>query len=358
MTTNYLPNNLQPIKPSLVRQVFIIALIILMGWLIFKEMALYFSGVLGAITLYVLLRKPQEYLVKKKKWNSSLSAVLLMVLSFLTILLPVAGLVAMLTSKINKAVDNSAKVIDTVKDGISSIEHYAGLNISSSINTGSVTNWVSDNLQSLAGGTFNMVIAIGIMYFLLYYMLTNRKAFRESLLKYIPLKKKNLEIIGKDSVDLVKSNAIGIPLVALLQGLVALVGFFIFGVNDPFFWFAIVAVGSMIPFIGTALGIVPVCIILYASGELGKSIALAIYGLVVVGATDNLFRLVIQKRLADVHPLVTLVGVIVGVPLFGFIGLIFGPILVSLFLLVVKIYKEEYGQVEATKTQDEGEAIL
>lgn len=349
---------MQPIKPALVRQIFIIALILLLGWLIFKEMALYFSGVLGAITLYVLLRTPQRILVKSKKWNTSLAAIVLMIASFITILLPITGLIIMLTSKINKAADNSAKVIDILKEGLQNIEHYAGLDIASSIDTGAVTNWVSNNLQSFAGGTFTVFIAIGIMYFLLYYMLTNRKALKESLLQYIPLKEDNIKIIGKDSVDLVKSNAIGIPLVALLQGVVALVGFLIFGVNDPFFWFAIVAVGSMIPFIGTALGIIPVCIILYASGEVGKSIALAIYGLVVVGATDNLFRLVIQKRLADVHPLVTLVGVIVGVPLFGFIGLIFGPILVSLFLLVVKIYKEEYGKKNPNTSEEQADTIL
>lgn len=349
---------MQPIKPALVRQIFIIALILLLGWLIFKEMALYFSGVLGAITLYVLLRTPQRILVKSKKWNTSLAAIVLMIASFITILLPITGLIIMLTSKINKAADNSAKVIDILKEGLQNIEHYAGLDIASSIDTGAVTNWVSNNLQSFAGGTFTVFIAIGIMYFLLYYMLTNRKALKESLLQYIPLKEDNIKMIGKDSVDLVKSNAIGIPLVALLQGVVALIGFLIFGVNDPFFWFAIVAVGSMIPFIGTALGIIPVCIILYASGEVGKSIALAIYGLVVVGATDNLFRLVIQKRLADVHPLVTLVGVIVGVPLFGFIGLIFGPILVSLFLLVVKIYKEEYGKKNPNTSEEQAETIL
>ena len=63
----------------------------------------------------------------------------------------------------------------------------------------------------------------------------------------------------------------------------------------------------------------------------------------VVGSTDNLIRLYVLERLANVHPLVTLIGVIVGVPLFGFIGLIFGPLLISLFLLIVKIYKHEYG---------------
>lgn len=343
---------MQTLKPNLLRQFFIIFLIILFGWLIFKEMATYLSGILGAITLFVLLRKWQGYLVKKRKWNSSVAACVLMAGSFLVILVPIAGLVLMLTSKISKAVENSGKVINIVKTEMADIESRFGLDIASSIDTSSVTDWISSNLQGLAGGTFNVFIAIGLMYFMLYYMLTNRRTFRESMLEYIPLSEKNLKLIGKDSQELVKSNAIGIPLVALLQGLVALIGFLILGVEDPFFWFAIVTVGSMIPFVGTALGIVPVCIILYAAGDIWQAIVMVIYGTVVVGSTDNLFRLVIQKRLADVHPLITIIGVIVGVPLFGFIGLIFGPIVVSIFLLIVKIYKQEYGKEVPSKQEE------
>ncbi|MDE0597913.1 MAG: AI-2E family transporter [Dokdonia donghaensis] len=339
---------MQTLKPNLLRQFFII----LFGWLIFKEMASYLSGILGAITLFVLLRKWQGYLVKKRKWNSGVAACVLMAGSFLVILVPIAGLVLMLTSKISKAVENSGKVINIVKTEMADIESRFGLDIASSIDTSSVTDWISSNLQGLAGGTFNVFIAIGLMYFMLYYMLTNRRTFRESMLEYIPLSEKNLKLIGKDSQELVKSNAIGIPLVALLQGLVALIGFLILGVEDPFFWFAIVTVGSMIPFVGTALGIVPVCIILYAAGDIWQAIVMVIYGTVVVGSTDNLFRLVIQKRLADVHPLITIIGVIVGVPLFGFIGLIFGPIVVSIFLLIVKIYKQEYGKEVPSKQEE------
>ncbi len=341
----------QAISPKLIRQLFIIGLVALLGYLIFNEMTTYLSGVLGAITLHVLLRKLQGKLVKRK-WNPSLAAGFLMLMSFLIILIPISGLVLMLTSKVSKAVNNSEKVATIVKDKIADLEQQYNLDIASSVDTGAIADWVSTNLQTLAGSTFNVFIAVGIMYFLLYYMLTNRKALRENLMEYIPLSDDNLKLIGKDSVNLVKSNAIGIPLVALLQGVVALIGFLILGVEDPFFWFAIVAVGSMIPFVGTALGIIPVCIILYASGDVWQAIVLAIYGVVVVGATDNLFRLVIQKRLADVHPLVTLIGVIVGVPIFGFIGLIFGPILVSLFILIVKIYKQEYGKSVPNKKDD------
>lgn len=330
------------LKPSLVRQIFVLLLILFLTVLIFKEILPYLSGVLGAVTLYVILKVWMNKLLARG-WRAPLAAGLLMSISFVGILIPVSIIAVMLTSKIGKAVANSERVLKAVKEQMNNAEEYLGYNISSSIDTSSIANWISANLQNLAGGTFNAFIAIGIMYFMLYYMLTNRQSMRESMITYIPLGKDNLRIIGEESNVLVKSNALGIPLVAIVQGIIALIGFLIFGVPDPFFWFVITAIGSMIPFIGTAIGILPAVILLFAQGNDWQAVALLIYGFVVVGTTDNIIRLYVLDRLASVHPLITLFGVIVGVPLFGFIGLIFGPLLISLFLLILKIYKKEYG---------------
>ncbi|WP_339648753.1 AI-2E family transporter [uncultured Salegentibacter sp.] len=330
------------LKPALVRQIFVLMLIIFLTVLIFKEIIPYLSGVLGAITLYVLLRNWMKKLLARG-WKPPVAAALLMAGSFVGILVPIILIVVMLTSKISKAVANSERVIRAVKEQLTEAETYIGYSLSESIDTSSVTNWMSGNLQSLAGGTFNTFIAIGIMYFMLYYMLVKRESMKSSLISYIPLGNDNLEIIAQESDQLVKSNALGIPLVAIFQGIIALIGYLIFGVPDPFFWFVITAIGSMIPFIGTAIGILPVVILLIAQGDNWQAIAMLIYGFVVVGSTDNIIRLYILDRLAAVHPLITLFGVIVGVQLFGFIGLIFGPLLISLFLLILKIYKKEYG---------------
>ncbi|PTX42025.1 putative PurR-regulated permease PerM [Christiangramia gaetbulicola] len=330
------------LKPSLVRQIFVLLLILFLVVLIVSEILPYLSGVLGAVTLYVILKGWMKKLLDRG-WKPPLAASLLMAASFVGILIPVTLIAIMLTSKIGKAVANSERVLSALKLQLTNIENTIGYNLSSSIDTSSVTNWISSNLQNLAGGTFNAFIAIGIMYFMLYYMLTNRQSLRESMLTYIPLGKDNLRIIGDESNQLVKSNALGIPLVAFVQGIIALIGFLIFGVPDPFFWFVITAIGSMIPFIGTAIGIIPAAILLFAQGSDFQGIALLIYGFVVVGSTDNIIRLYVLERLASVHPLITLFGVIVGVPLFGFIGLIFGPLLISLFILILRIYKKEYG---------------
>lgn len=336
------------IAPRTIRQVFVLLLILFIAILIFRELMPYLSGVLGAITIYVLLRKWMVFLVKKK-WNPNLAAALLMSVSFVCILLPVAGILIMLGNKIGEAVTNSEQVIEAFKSQMGIIESKIGYDFTSNINTSEISTWITDNLQGFAGSTFNIFIAIGLMYFMLYYMLTNRAELRNSLYEYIPISEKNLKVIGKESQAMVRSNAIGIPLVAIAQGIIALIGFLIFGVTDPFFWFVIVTVGSMIPFVGTLIGFLPVFILTLSTGTEFSAWGILIYGLVVVGSTDNIVRLFVLKKIDNVHPLITLIGVIVGVPLFGFIGLIFGPLLISLFLIIVRIYKKEFGSKKAKK---------
>lgn len=338
------------IAPKKIRQVFFLLLIFLISFLIFKELIPYLSGVLGAITVYVLLRKWMVYLINKK-WNPDVAALTLMLFSFVCILLPVTGILLMLGNKIGDAVTNSEQLIKIIENKIVELENEFGIQIASNIDSSQISTWIAQNLESFAGSTFNVFFAIALMYFLLYYMLTNRAKLRDSLYEYIPISKKNLKIISEESQAMVRSNAIGIPLVAIAQGIVGLVGFLIFGIENPFFWFVITVVGSMIPFVGTLIGILPTFILTLASGNTLSAWGILIYGFVVVGATDNLIRLYLLRKIDNVHPLITLIGVIVGVPLFGFIGLIFGPLLISLFLVIVSIYKKEFGRNEGNNNQ-------
>ncbi|NJW54780.1 AI-2E family transporter, partial [Salinimicrobium sp. CDJ15-91] len=146
------------LKPSLVRQLFVLLLILFLSVLIFREILPYLSGVLGAITLYVVLRKPMIKLVDKG-WRPVMAASFLMFLSFIGILVPVTLTVLMLTSKIGKAAANSEKVIQVIKDQINDAETYVGYDLSQGIDSSRVANWLSNNLQSLGAGTFNAFIA-------------------------------------------------------------------------------------------------------------------------------------------------------------------------------------------------------
>lgn len=338
---------MKTIPQPIIRQLFILIIIIIIGGLIFWELLPYLSGVLGAITIYVLMRGWMVKMVRKG-WNRNLAAATLCILSFITILLPVSGVLLLLGNKIGHAVQNSERVVSAFKEQIGIWESRLGFDLASQIDVGAISNWLSKNLQNVAGSTFDVFIAIGLMYFILFYLFTDRSLAKDSVGSYIPVNKTNLKVIGSQVKAMVRSNALGIPLVAVAQGIVALIGFLIFGVQDPFFWFVIVTIGSMIPFVGTLLGILPVFILELSTGNSFTAWGILIYGLVVVGSTDNLIRLYVLKKLDNVHPLITLIGVIVGVPLFGFIGLIFGPLLISLFLILLTIYRKEYPEKETS----------
>ena len=331
----------QVIKPLLTRQLFTIASILLLAVLISTPLIPYISGIFGAIIMYVLTSGWMRKLTDKG-WKRSLSASLLIVLTIFTVLIPIALIIFLLTNRVQDVMENSEKYSYMLRSTIARVENYVGYNITGSFQGENLEDLITKFVEGAAGSTLDITIIIGLMYFCLYYMLINFDVIKERIRHYIPLSDKNFERVSIDSKEMIKSNAIAIPLVALLQGVVALIGFYIFGAPNPWFWFAVTTIGSMIPFVGTAIGMVPIVIILYAQGQTFEAIGLGVYGVVIVGLTDNLFRMVVQQRLAEIHPLITLFGVVIGIPLFGFLGLIFGPLMVSLFLLLIKIYKEEY----------------
>ncbi len=336
------------IHPNVIRQVFILICILLVGGIILDKLLPYLSGVLGALTIYVLFKNPAQKLLNKG-WNKTLVSSVFILVSTLIVVIPLFLVVYMLSTKIGKAVKNSEETVEALKEQLESLEtkynFNLAANISDNIDSSAVADFVSSSLQGLATETFDILIALSIMYFLLFFMLVNQKTLKRSIFTYTPMSKDNQRMLGKEVINKVKANAIGIPLVAFLQGVVALIGFWIFGVEDAWFWFVITAVLSIVPFVGTISGILPACLILWADGATGAAIGLALYGLILVNSSDNLFRLYILKRLSNEHPLITLLGVIIGLPLFGFIGLIFGPLLISVFLLIVKIYKKEFADV-------------
>src|SRR5690606_39173625 len=193
------------INPTIIRQIFTLILIVLLGSLIFREMIPYLSGVLGAITIYVLLRPYMGKLIKRG-WSPVVSAALLMFLSFVVILVPVAGAIIMLSNRIGKATDNAKDVVDVVKNRVEGWESKFGFKFTQGFEGSEFGSKLTENLSLIAGSAFNSFIAISIMYFLLYYMFTNRRLFRETLIEYIPIGKDNLKLLGSEIKVMVRSN--------------------------------------------------------------------------------------------------------------------------------------------------------
>jgi predicted PurR-regulated permease PerM len=330
------------IDQNRVRQVFFIILILLLGLLLFRQLSSFIPAILGAITLYALLRRWMFRLTEKRKWRKGWTAALLMLISFIVILLPVALLAQMLSSKITYAIQHSDQLVDALKKVVTNIETRFDVTISSDENINQLGEVIKQSLPVILGATFNTLTTVFFMYFILYFMLVNGKKMEKAIYEYIPLKNENVGKIGKEVNTMVLSNAIGIPLVSFAQGVVALIGYLIIGVDEPFFWFGVTCIAGMLPVVGAALAYIPIIIIFFANDQTWKGIAMIVYGFGIIGTVDNVLRFTLLRKLGNVHPLTTVFGVIIGLNLFGFIGLIFGPLLISLFMLLLKIYSSEF----------------
>jgi len=324
------------------RQVFFIIIIFLLGILLSWQLYSFLPALLGAITLYILMHKAMLYLTEKKKCGKGWTTILLMLVSFIVILLPVGLLINMLSSQVSYALQHSSQLVDALKKVVADAEGQPNIEILSEQNINKLGDFIATSLPGIVGATFNSISTIFFMYFILYFMLMNARYMEDTLYEYIPLKDENVSRLGKEVNSMVASNAIGIPLIAFAQGVVGLIGYLILGVKEPFFWFGVTCIAGMIPVVGAALAYIPLAILFFANGQNWQGIAMLVFGFGIIGTIDNVLRFTLLKKLGNVHPLTTVFGVIIGLNLFGFIGLIFGPLLISLFMLLLRIYSSEF----------------
>ncbi|MFT3932535.1 MAG: AI-2E family transporter [Chitinophagaceae bacterium] len=330
------------ISDSRIRQLTFISILVLLGYILFNELKSFIPAFLGALTLYVIMRKRMFRMVYFRKWKPSLSASLLMLISFLVILLPIGLVINMLSSKINFAISHSSELITALESFVKNLEHKIGYKLIDDNYIRSLGEFIARNLPSLLGATFNSLTTIIFMYLILYFMLVEGRGMERTLYRVLPMSDNNLNRVASEVKNMVLSNAIGIPLIALFQGVIGVIGYLVLGVKEPLFWFVVTCITSMLPVVGAAVAYVSIALIFFAQNDTVKGLVMLAYGFGIVSTVDSIFRFAIQKKIGDTHPLVTAFGVIIGINLFGFIGLIFGPLLISLFLLLVKIYTLEF----------------
>lgn len=332
------------ISSSYIKQVALIIVILILVFLIGYNLSSFLPSLLGAITLYVVGRKFNFYLQEKKNWKSHWASLFILFSYLIIFVFPTYFLVDSLISKVGNAQQHIGGINVVLRKVQVYIEDKTGFDLLSKENMTKVQSFVTEFSTMAVGATVDMLTLVSSMFFILYFMFDKPKQFEGILISLAPLKKVNVNLIGEKLRNLVMANAIGIPVVALGQGLVALLAYLFFDVPSPMLMFMLTCLASIIPIVGGAIVYVPICIFMLASGRVVEAFILLGYCVLVVGMVDNVLRFTVLKKLEDIHPLNTVFGIVMGMNLFGFMGLIFGPILVSLTLLLIKIYKNEFVQ--------------
>lgn len=330
------------ISAKVIHQILFLLLIIALFILILDQLAVFLPSLLGAITLYALSRNFFLYLAEKRKWNSWLVVSLIFAIALLIIAAPVYLLVELTYSKVQTAISYSVSISDSVNKILDYLQTRYGFNLFDKENVIQFTGWASKFIPQLLNSTVNFVIVFFFSFFIFFFMIMNIRKMEATLIKWSPLKDDNSIKLAYRLKKMIQSNAIGIPAVALVQGLAGVIGYAIIGVDNLWFWFAITTFTAMIPIVGSALGYIPLAILLFTSGQHWQALFIVLYGILVIGSVDNICRFTLLKKLDNVHPLITVFGVIFGMNVFGFLGLIFGPILLSSFFLLLDVYTDEF----------------
>ncbi len=319
-----------------------LAIILIFAFFLFASLQQFFPAFLGAITFYILSKSFATWLVKKKGWNKSMTAVLVIIISFFLILLPIAALISLLYNKISAVLANPDVITNSIKHSDEILQQKYHISLISNDTLASIKSKASELLSVIVNKGLGFVSTILMMYFFLYFMMINTNRLEAAILLYLPFKKDKIKLFGDELVHQTFSNAVGVPSIAVAQGLAGFLGYWIIGLNEPGFWGVVTAFTSFIPVIGTGIVWAPVALYMFIIGNVWQGIFMVVYGALVMGLLDNVIRFMLAKRMADVHPIITVLGVILGLQYFGILGLIFGPLLISYFFILLKIYYVEY----------------
>jgi predicted PurR-regulated permease PerM len=330
-------------KDLKVNKYIFLAIIILFAIFLFSSLIQFVSAFLGSIMLYVLSKSFACWLIKKG-WSKSMTSILIIIISFFLILLPIAGLVSLLYNKISAVLIHPTIITDAVKQVDAVVQKRFHYKLISDETIHSIQSFASTLLSAVLTQSLNFVTTILMMYFFLYYMHQNINRMEAAIIFYLPFKKDKIKLFGDELVQQTFSNTIGIPAISVAQGLAGFLCYWIAGINQAGFWGVVTGFAALIPVVGTGLVWVPAAIYLFIIGHTWQAIFVILFGALIMGTLDNIIRFILAKKMADVHPIVTVLGVILGLKYFGFLGLIFGPLLISYFFILIKIYYVEYQQ--------------
>lgn len=325
-----------------IRQVLLLLIIILLAYLVIIELHVFLPGLLGALTLYILSRANYFQLIYNRKWKKGWAAGLFIIYYLFLLGLPIYLAITLISPKINAFLEDPNSMVQAAKHSIDTIQQKIGFTIVSEATLTDSLSRLTAFIPGVLNSTANLISNLAIMLFILYNMLVNGREIERLLNQLIPLKQENINMLAAETKKMVRANALGIPLISIIQGLVATLGYFIFGVKEWGLWGFLTGAFAFFPVVGTMIVWVPMVIYMFAIGDTWNATGLTLYSAIVTGNVDYIARITLLKRMGNVHPVITILGVIVGLGLFGFIGLIFGPLLISYIIVLFKIYMNEF----------------
>jgi predicted PurR-regulated permease PerM len=204
-----------------------------------------------------------------------------------------------------------------------------------------LVSFIGTSALGLIGTATRLGIQLTITFFGLYYLLLSPQTAWRQVQPFIPFSRKNTEILRDRFRDVTISTLVGTGLTAGVQGILVGLAFWATGIPNALFWGVVTVVLAILPVVGSGLVWGPGVLSLALEGSYGRAIGLALWGIFVVGNVDNVIRPLVFRRWAKIHPFVTIIGAFAGIQYFGLLGLIIGPLAISYFFELIRMYRAE-----------------
>lgn len=315
----------------------------LMTYIVYQP---FLNVIILALVLAILLNPIYEWVLKLCGGRAKIAASLVIVLSIIFILTPLVLISVQIFNQSRDVyvqlqssnVDYLQQIIGTIEKPIQT--HFPGFSINVKGYLQQIVVWIGNNAANIISNTTQALLGLMLVFISLFFFLKDGKKFLNYMVKLSPLDDVyDIKIFHRVSL-MMTSVVRGVLFIAIVQAILLGVGFYLFGVPNAVLWGTVTVIASLLPFVGTALVVVPGVAYLLLTGNLMGAIGLAIWGTLLVGLIDNLLMPVMYGKGAHVHPLIILFAVLGGIYAFGPLGFLVGPLIVSFFIAILEIYRE------------------
>jgi predicted PurR-regulated permease PerM len=313
--------------------------IVVLGAVLAYGLWSYKSAVFGALVFFVIFQ-PFYLYMRRKRIRKSWAAFIIILTSLLIVVIPSAFLVNLLVGEVS----NISEYWDSLISASSNIEKLLpGIDLKPLLTqaTDKFTDLLQAQLLGAIQGISHAAISIVIMYFILYYLFVNHNEIKGIAVTLIPFKKKNAQRLYQEFVNVTHSTVVATGIIALIQAGLLTIALFALGIKAPLLWGFVGLIMSFVPVVGISAVWIPASLFLFTQQRWVAGLVMLGWGLF-ISSVDNFIRPFIQRKVGSIHPLTSILGIFIGLPLFGLVGIVIGPLLLSYFLLTIDIFKKEY----------------
>lgn len=325
---------------------FFFILLALAGYMVWLIAEPFVSALALAAIIVTICQPLHARIIAIMPSKPSAAALLTTLLALVVVILPVVTVSTMVVNEVTSVYQNITSSEDLAFDtSLSNVESMIqkfvpNYEINLTEQLSEVGQWFASNITQILAGTLSTIFIFAISLISAFYFFRDGREFLKILIKVSPLPDNEDSIILNRLARAIRSVVTGTLLIALIQGTLVAIGFSIVGIPNVILWGSVTSVLAVIPGVGTGMVTFPAIFWLFYSGNILGGIIMTLWALFVVGLVDNVLGPYLISRGNNLHPFIILISVLGGISLFGPIGFIVGPMIVTLFVVLLEIYSQ------------------